>query len=220
MTPASQHKPAPIEHEVPGCTVSTGAVHAFESVEDSTSSSQHSFSSGCNHNSRRHTAAGRGHHSGQQLTQGDANPERLISRSDKSAAAAKDAAATAGSGVGVVWQPSAGQSHKHPYLQTSSGSDSSDPTQQAATTNSNNSSSINAQLRPTSRRHLQQSGSGTCPDGCAPGYCVPAGNDPALGFRCQMCRNNLVVDQVRGLGEGGGVRGCEGWGVWWAQKAG
>lgn len=48
-----------------------------------------------------------------------------------------------------------------------------------------------------SRRHLQQSG--ICPEGCALGFCVPAGNDPTAGFKCQQCLNNLVVDKVGAL---------------------
>lgn len=46
-----------------------------------------------------------------------------------------------------------------------------------------------------SRRRLQQSA--LCPEGCAPGMCVPGGVDPALGFKCQQCLNNLMVDKVR-----------------------
>jgi hypothetical protein len=93
------------------------------------------------------------------------------------------------------------------------------PSSSSGHAGSSGSSSRSPGVVHPSRRRLQQSA--LCPEGCAPGMCVPGGNDPALGFKCQQCLNNLMVDKVRCAvvccavvcWRWGGVVWC--WRWWW-----
>jgi len=62
---------------------------------------------------------------------------------------------------------------------------------------SSSSSSYNSTGAMASRRKLLQTGSPVCPVGCQAGSCIPVGT--GAGFRCQSCKNNLVVNRATGL---------------------